>query len=296
MIEYPALFALQAVLRTGSFEAAAETLHITQSAVSQRIKSLEDRLGTSLVRRTRPATPTEAGTRLLRHAEEVGLLERRLADDLEALRPGRSAPVRIAVTADSLACFLLPAFASVKGFLFDLVIDDQEYSAELLRRGDAAAAVTTAGPPVPGCDAQAMGALPYVGFASPAFHAAHFAQGVTAETLATAPAITFNQKDGLQRRMAAEIAGQPVHLTTHYMPSTHAITDAAIAGLGWAVNPTPLITPHFTAGRLLPLADGYEITTPLMWQVPRQNRDALADLTRAITRAARQDLVQPSPA
>lgn len=290
MIDYPALAALTAVLRSGSFEAAADQLGLSQSAISQRIKGLEDRMGTILIHRTRPATATEAGRRLMQHAEEVALLERRLGQDLTALRPAKSAPVRIAVTADSLASFLLPALASIDGLLFDLVIDDQDFSAELLKTGEVAAAVTTAATPVTGCDAIPLGALPYTAFASPGYVARWFPDGVTAEALAHAPTLTFNRKDALQTRMAAKIAGRPVTLTTHYIGATQAITDAAIAGLGWAVNPTPLTIPHLNSGALIDLAPGTQIETPLIWQIPRQNRAALQDLTRAIKASARQIL------
>jgi LysR family transcriptional regulator (chromosome initiation inhibitor) len=243
MIDYTALAALSAVLRTGSFDGAAAELGLTQSAVSQRIKALEDRMGATLLRRTRPPEPTEPGQRLLRHAEEVGVLEHALSRDLGTLLPRRDAPLRIAVTADSLATFVLPALAEAEGFLFDLVIDDQDFSADLLRRGEVAAAVTTADAPVPGCDAIALLDLDYVAFAAPDFARHWFADGMTASALARAPAITFNRKDRLQRRMAERMTGQKIALPTHFIGSTQDITSAAVAGLGWAVNPVTIVQP-----------------------------------------------------
>ena len=52
------LAALAAVIRTGSFERAAQQLHVTPSAVSQRVKLLEERLGTILVVRSCPCGST----------------------------------------------------------------------------------------------------------------------------------------------------------------------------------------------------------------------------------------------
>ena len=49
MLDYSALSALAAVIREGSFERAAQSLHVTPSAVSQRIRLLEERLGCALV-------------------------------------------------------------------------------------------------------------------------------------------------------------------------------------------------------------------------------------------------------
>ena len=75
MMDYAGLQALAAVLREGSFERAARKLHITPSAVSQRIKQLEERAGQVLVLRGQPCTGTEAGRRLCLHVEQVALLE-----------------------------------------------------------------------------------------------------------------------------------------------------------------------------------------------------------------------------
>ncbi len=287
MIDYAALSALSAVIRTGSFEGAAAELGLTQSAVSQRIRTLEDRVGATLLRRTRPPEPTEPGQRLLRHVEEVGVLEQALSRDLGGLLPQRDAPLRIAVTADSLATFVLSALAEVDGYFFDLVIDDQEFSADLLRRGEVAAAVTTAATPVPGCDAIPLLDLEYVAFAAPSFVQRWFPTGATSDAFTKAPAITFNRKDRLQQQMANQITGQNVILPTHYIASTQDITEAAAEGLGWAVNPVSIVQPYFEASRLTDLHPGTRLTTPLVWQVLRRNAPALRTLTKALQNAAR---------
>lgn len=288
MFDRDALAALAAVLDTGSFDRAAALLHLSQPAVSQRIRTLEDRVGAALVRRTRPATPTAAGLRLLRHARTLDLLERDTARDLGLRQGDRDVSLRIAVTADALATWVIGALARVEGFLYDLVIDDQDHSADLLRSGEVAAAITASQAPVAGCDATPLGALDYLAFCSPDFAARHFAQGVTLAALRRAPALTFNRKDRLQLAWAEAVTGTaPSVLPTHYMGSTHAITQAAQAGLGWAVNPAALIAPLLVDGSLIRLGPAEAVLrTPLCWQVPRQNAGALAALTRALQRAA----------
>ena len=82
MLDYALLDALVSVVRTGSFERAARQIGVTPSAISQRIKLLEERVGSVLVIRGQPCSGTEAGLRLARHAEEVALLERTLAQDM----------------------------------------------------------------------------------------------------------------------------------------------------------------------------------------------------------------------
>ncbi len=286
MFDRAALAAFSAVLHAGSFDAAAARLHVTQSAISQRIKTLEDQTGAVLIRRTRPPEPTEAGRHLLRHAERLSAMEAQLARDLTPSAAPDPQPLRIAVTADSLATWVLPALAATPDMLFDLVIDDQDHSADLLRAGDVAGAITASHKPVSGCDVIPLGALSYVAFASPGFVQQHFPTGITPEALHTAPAITFNRKDRLQRAWAEAATGQRVTLPTHYIASTQDITTAAVHGLGWAVNPIELITPHIASGDLVELDPTTRIDTPLFWQLPRVSKEALAPITSALRRVA----------
>lgn len=283
MFDPAQLQTLAAILRNGSFESAAAALGVTPSAVSQRIRALEERLGTAVVIRAEPCRPTPAGARLARHAEQVALLERSLAADLG--QPEARAQVRIAVNADSLATWFLPPLASVPGLLFDLVIDDQDHSAELLRRGEVQAAVTARAAPLAGCDAHPLGRLVYIATASPDFVARWFPAGVTAAALAEAPALTFNHKDRLQADWARRVAGRPVALPTHLLASSHGFLEAARLGLGWGMNPEPLVRADIAAGRLVALAP-QRLETPLHWQVARIAARPLAPLTAAIRRAA----------
>lgn len=283
------LDALVAILRRGSFEVAAAELGVTPSAVSQRIKSFEDRIGAALVNRGSPCTATPTGARIAKHAEDIGLLEVELARELHLDRSGDPVVVRIAVNADSLATWFVPALSEVPDTLFDIVIDDQDHSADWLRRGAVNAVVASASKPVPGCDVFPLGSLRYLATASPDFVAAWFSGGISAEALARAPCLTFNAKDTLQRRWAEAQAGQRVTPPCHYLPSTHAFIDAACAGLGWGMNPETLVREHIAAGHLVALSE-MVLSVPLTWQVSRIMAPALAPLTRAIRAAAAEGL------
>ncbi|MEM9974964.1 MAG: LysR family transcriptional regulator ArgP [Pseudomonadota bacterium] len=289
MLDYAHLRALSAVLKTGSFEGAANALGLTQSAISQRIRALEDRAGAVLIVRDKPCRPTAAGQRLYRHAEEVALLERDLARDLGGRASGATA-LRIAVNADSLATWFLPPLAETPGFLYEIVIDDQDHSADLLRAGDVIAAITGHPGPVQGCTTTPLGALRYVATASPAFAAQWFPDGVTVEALRTAPALIFSEKDRLQGDWAAEVAGARLRLPGHRLPSSTAFVEAACLGLGWGMNPEALVAEALADGRLIALAPDRPLYTPLYWIATRAGQAALSDLTRAIRRAARAHL------
>lgn len=288
MFLHPGLAALGAILRHGSFDRAADALGLSQSAISQRLHTLEERVGAPLVLRTHPATATETGLRLLRHADEIARLEATLADDLGRAAEG---PLRLAVAtnADSLATWLVPALAEVPDALFDLVIDDQDHSADFLRKGRVAAAITAHGEPIQGCDTHALGALRYVATASPGFAARWFRDGLDAVALSRAPALVFDEKDRLQADWAAGVAGRRVSLTAHRLPSATAFVDAACHGIGWGLNPEPLVSGRVASGDLVVLP-GPPLDTPLYWQVSRIGADALAPLTKAVRAAAARTL------
>ncbi|WP_448207798.1 LysR family transcriptional regulator ArgP [Azospirillum sp. sgz302134] len=294
MLDYALLAALAAVLRTGSFERAARQLHVTPSAVSQRVKLLEERLGTILVVRGVPCTATPAGQRLCQHAEQVALLESELRHELPGIQhAGPPVTVRIAVNADSLATWFVAAMAETQDCLFDLVLDDQDHSADWLRRGEVLAAVTASERPVQGCDSTPLGALRYIATASPEFVRRHFPDGVSAATLARAPRLTFNSKDRLQTQWTRQAFGTEIPSPSHRLPSSQAFVDAALAGLGWGMNPEILAADHVRSGRLVALIPDQPLDVALVWQRSRIASRTLADITRAVLRTARGVLQQP---
>ena len=284
MLDYTALEALAAVVETGSFEGAAARLHVTPSAVSQRVKALEARIGAVLVVRAQPCRATEEGADLVRHLREVALLEARL-------HPPEAPPVLpLAVNADSLATWVLPALAQIDERLFDLVIDDQEHSANWLRSGAVVAAITADPGPVAGCDSVPLGRLRYIATASPAFVARWFPQGVNRHALAKAPAIQFNLKDRLQDQWASMICGGQMALRTHRIASSEGFVAAALLGIGWGMNPEALVRGHLASGALVALGPA-PIDVPLHWQSQCRLKAQLDPLGRAIKAAARTVLL-----
>jgi len=294
VLDYAHLAALAAVVRTGSFEKAAERLNVTPSAVSQRIKLLEERLGTALVVRGQPCTATKAGQRLCRHFEEVRLLETSLSGDLGALLPaGEPARLRVAVNADSLATWFIDAMAGAgEGLLFDLVVDDEGHSAEWLRRGEVGAAVTSHAGPVQGCSVRPLGALRYLAVASPAYTRHWFADGLSEEAFRRAPCLVFNAKDELQARWTSGILGRSVPMPSHWLPATQAFVDASLAGLGWGMNPQVLVERHIAEGRLVELLPDRPLDVPLFWQWSRSVEPVLKKVTAAVMTAAARWLVE----
>ena len=293
MFDHAQLAALAAVHRRGSFDLAAAELHVTSSAISQRLKALEETAGTLLIRRAQPCTATPAGLRMIRHHDEITLLERTLATDLPWLSP-RPATLRIAVNADSLATWVIPALAATEGFLFDLVIDDQEVSQDWLKRGEVAAAITAHPGPLQGCDTIPLGSLRYRATASPAYMSKWMPEGVTAASLAAAPALNFSDKDRLQEIWVDRQTGKHVKraaFPSHRLASSQGFVDACVAGMGWALNPEVLVAPYLASGQLIEMVAGTPLDVALHWQFSRLTAPALAPLTREIRAAAARVLI-----
>lgn len=292
MLDYAALSALAAVIREGSFERAARMLNVTPSAISQRIRLLEERVGCALVVRDQPCRATETGRRLCQHVDRVRLLEHELQGTLPTLAPEGIARVSlpIAVNADSLASWVAPAlarFAASHPVLMEVAVDDQDHTMEWLRSGAVMAAVTGTARAVTGCNSQPLGAMRYVAAASPRFVAQYFADGVGAGSLAQAPSLAFNPKDELQDRWVRRVCHRHVELPRHALPSTHAFIVAAVEGMGWGLHPQTLIADQLADGTLVELLPDTPLDVPLHWQYARAASTLLEGLSKEVMAAAR---------
>lgn len=296
MLDYSALSALAAVVREGSFEGAARALHVTPSAISQRIRLLEERVGCALVVRDQPCRATETGRRLCQHVDRVRLLEHELQGALPALAPqgGARVALPIAVNADSLATWLAPAiaaFGAENPVLMEVAVDDQDHTTEWLRSGTVLAAVTATARPAAGCNSRPLGSMRYLAAASPTFVQRHFADGVGAGSLAKASCLVFNTKDELQARWARRLCHRHVELPRHTLPSPQAFVAAAVAGMGWGLHPQALIGPHLEDGTLVELVPNTPLDVPLHWQYARAASALLDGLSREVVAAARSALL-----
>jgi len=282
------LAAVVAVVEEGSFEKAAARLHVTRSAISQRIKQLELRLGQIVIRRGTPCRPTVAGEALLRYGKQVEFLSDEASRELAA-SVGQSSTVAIAVNADSLATWFLAAiapFTASAAHMFELLVDDQDHTAAMMRAGRVLAAVTAEPHPVQGCNVEPLGAMRYVAVASPEFLSQHFPRGVTAHALAEAPTLTFNRKDRLQAQILEKLTGHPLSPPIHWIPSPHGFVEAALLGIGWGTVPASMAAPYLRTATLRRLRRDAVLDVPLFWQHWRLDTPLMRDLTRAVVTAS----------
>ena len=292
------LLTFATVLSEGTLDSAARVLHITPSAVSQRLKALEQTAGRVLMQRSNPAKATEAGEVVLRLARQVAQLEADAGRELGLGTDGAHLAVPIVVNADSLAVWFLQALARVPGDLnvtFDLHRDDEQYSTSLLRSGTVMAAVTATPEPVQGCRVESLGIMRYRAVAAPDYVKLwfpEFPKGLDGEALNAAPAVDFDRKDTYQWAFVQSwpgADGQPVterRGPRHYVPASHDFGDAIRLGLGWGLIPEIQCRPDIAEGRLLELAPAKPFDVPLYWQrwkTASRVLDVLSDTVREVS-------------
>ncbi|MFP8883804.1 LysR family transcriptional regulator ArgP [Streptomyces mangrovi] len=283
------LRALAAIIDEGTFEAAADLLKISPSAVSQRIKALENSVGQTVVRRGVPCAPTEAGAVLLRMARQVQVLE---AETRHALGNGVSSRTvtPVAVNADSLITWFVPVLHEAAGWTdttLDLHVEDQDHSSRLLRQGDVIAAVTADPAPVNGCRVERLGFMRYVPVAAPALHR-RFTTGAGVDW-AGMPMLEFNAKDDLQRQVLRS-RGVDRPPPTHTIPSSEGFLAALRAGLGWGMIPELQLGTELADGTLILLEEQAHRDVALHWQTWSLESERLNRITAAVRAAGRRRL------
>lgn len=280
---------LLAVVDEQSFDAAAAVLHVTPSAVSQRVKALEQRTGRVLLLRTKPVRLTPSGEVVARFARSLAQLEQDALTGLGLGSATRTLP--IAVNADSLATWFLPALARVPedlGLCFDLQREDQDHTATLLREGLVMAAVTAAPQPVQGCTSRRLGRMRYRAMAAPGFVERRLAAPL-ASSLPEAPVIVFDRKDDLQDRFLRGLTRRRTFtLVRHHIPASESFVDAVAAGLGWGM--VPEIQAASRGDALVDLAPDRPLDVPLHWQQWKLDSPALAAVADAVTEGAKEAL------
>ena len=279
-LDAPQLAAFAAVIELGSFDAAAERLHVTPSAISQRIKALEQRVGQVLVIREKPCIATPAGVPLLRLAAQTAMLESDTLAEMGGAGPPDLTRIAIAVNADSMSTWFTAVFGQLPEVLFDIRIDDQDHSARLLREGVVMGAVTTERTPVPGCRVQTLGVMRYLPVAAPAYVARHLPDGFTADAVASAPSLAWNRDDALQDMLVRKVFRRSIGRPSHFVPTAEGFGAAVRAGLGWGMYPEQIVADDFVR-----VCDAH-LDVPLYWQCWKLDSATVGRVTEVVRTAA----------
>lgn len=297
-IDYGLLDALNAVVQNGSFEAASRSLNLTQSAISQRIKQLEVRIGGIVVIRGRPCVPTELGLELCRHVEQVHLLELQLnrrLDEQTTQFGSRPATIRVAVNNDSLSTWFPAVIQRVSRELLvqlDITADDQDLTAKVLSKGEALAAVTSGAFPIQGFRRVLLGSMEYTAVAAPEFIEKHFAQGCSPANLINSPCLSFDKVDTLPQKWILSTFGENIDVEGHRIPSFSGYLKSCKSGLGWGMMPTTSVSRDLTKGALVELVPNSQISIPLYWQASTKSSEILTKLAKIVMAEAKRHLSQ----
>lgn len=285
------LQALDAAVSEGTLDAAARRLHVTPSAVSQRLRALETATGRVLLIRSRPVQLTPSGEAVLRLARQLALLSDDVAAEL-GTPDGDAGPIvlALAVNADSLATWFLPALAPLADRIqFRLHRGDEGRTGDLLRQGTVMAAVTTEGRALPGCTVTRLGAMAFRPMAAPQFAERWFPQGATGKALAHAPMLVFDDDDPLQHEYLAAHGAPGARPPLHRIPSSVDFLEAVRLGFGWGMVPD-LQSRTMPPGAIVAIQGGEAVAVGLHWQQWRLDTPSLRELSAAVISAGRAAL------
>lgn len=267
--DYKLLDALNAVVEEQGFEKAAQALFITQSAISQRIKNLEENIGQPVIVRGQPIKATPAGEKLLSHFKKVAQLENDLMPDLLPDVPTQPLKITLAVNADSIATWFFDAMAPLlKKYLIELnlLIENEHQTIDKLRTGEATGAVTRCSKPLPGYQAFKLGKLNYILVASPEFKKRYFAKGVTTQSLKMAPGISYDHKDDMHEHFIFKhfnLASSEYYC--HSVRSSEAFVELSKQGLAYSLIPDLQIKAELKSGLLVNLCPDISHIETLYW-------------------------------
>ena len=293
-LDYKLVHALASVIKEQSFERAAAKLYISQSAISQRIKQLEQSVSQPVLIRSNPVRPTLIGQRLISHFYQIEQLETELKKEIFPGANQKPLTVHIGVNADSLATWLVPALA---GQLKDntvelnLLISDEQYTLDYLKQGEAFGVITQEEKAVKGCNSDYLGELQYALICSSQFKDKHFKNGITTEALRTAPSVAFDQKDNMHVNFIKDKYGlEQGEYPLHRVRSSEAFVMLARNDLAFCLVSPIQVKDQLESGELIDLLPEFKLSKKLFWQRWSLLRGVHQDISESIIEGARKVL------
>lgn len=281
---------LLAVAEAGTFDAAAEALHLTPSAISQRVKALEQRTGRVLLIRTKPVRLTESGAVVVRFGRQLTRMEHDVRAELGMSGAGEPHRIAIAVNADSLSTWFVSALSNAPAQVgFELHRADESATTSLLREGRVMAAVTSTAEPVQGCAARRLGSMRYLPCAAPGLVERY---PEPKRLITDGPMLYYDDEDRLQDAFVRRVArgGRSAAAVRHRLPSSEGFVGAAAGGLGWGMVPSAQAEPLLADGTLVEVYPGRGVDVPLYWQQWKLDSPVLAAAADAVATAAADGL------
>lgn len=269
MLDYKLIEAFSAVVETGSFDKAASFLNLTQSAISQRVKLLEEQTGQILLIRSSPPKPSTPGIDFLTHYKKVVLLEKDLLSSQANLKSESFKKISLAINADTIGTWLpqiiLP-YLQQNDILLDIKADDQDQTHNLLKNGEVMACIASHDKVIQGCKCIPLGAVTYGLYCSKIFYEKWFKDGFTEEAASISPALYFNLKDKLNVLLHKKIFGTDItNSNTFFIPSTELFAELICGHTGYGALPEHQSKALIEQGEIIELAEGKTIEVNLFF-------------------------------
>lgn len=245
---------LQVIAEAGSFAAAARQLGLVPSALTYRVRQIEDALDVLLFDRSaRQARPTEAGVELLREGarllQDIDAVAHRVRRVATGWEPQLTISVDGAISPHTMMELVDAFYAMAPPTRLKLRDGIMTGTLEALTSGraDLAIGVTIAGSSVAGLQQATLGDLLFIYVVAPHHALASVPEPITDATLLQHRAVAV--ADSAQRGGATMglLGGQDV-LTVDTM---QAKVRAQLRGLGGGFLPEPMVRPYLEAGRLV---------------------------------------------
>jgi|GEM_PF-484049 len=247
---------LEAIYTYNGFASAAKILGISQSAVSQRFKSLQKSFGDMLLIRSTPYQLTSKGKKLVNYIQKIKHLEDVLSDEM-GLKQKRH-PLRISLSRDMLDTWFLNVLKNtniMNKVQIALTTVDQEETLSLLKRGE----VNVAFSPSSLCFSEKkpsyIGSMTYICISTPCFQKRYFPKNILLKSaLKKAPCLVYDRKDNLYFKYLKKYWQiNPLPFVVHTIPSVFCFKQLVLQGEVMALIPYIDVQQEISSGKLINL-------------------------------------------
>lgn len=293
--DYSQLSALAAVVDEGSYARAAKALSVTQPAISNRIKALEENLKMEVVTRSRPRVLTEAGRTLYYHFSKIQALESDTLVKLSELAGSRIPTTQVRIAADEFAMsgWMHKAVGRAKSALevtVDLIPSTGNHDG-LLKSGQAHGALSLEEHCPVGFQPLELGIFRCKAVASREFINKHLDGEITPEALLRTPAISLDREGKTLRDWASAYTEQgQLPEAPQHVPFLSSFMGLCMEGSGWAIVPEHLLEQATYKEGLVDLMPENTLEMPVYWIFPQARLTMMRALTNILEVEAAQVL------
>ncbi len=291
-MDYKAIECLRQVVESQGFEKAGEVLGLTQSAVSQKIKRLEQAYSSVLLIREKPLRLTDLGKKLNIHFVKVQLMEQALVKETHGENSVQFLP--IGINDDSLATWFIDVishFAQHKNRRLQCKIADQSQTRDLLKKGEVIAALSDVGSTVAGGQSIYLGAMDYILVASPDFICRYLGENFTSADILKVPSLIFDENDQLWSSYQKQVLLLQENVSQcHWLPSAQGFVQMLLSHTVCALVPSIQVERELNEGKLVELFPTKVLKVPLYWHWSGLDSGLLDELTEVVVRQAKMRL------